>query len=104
MPVTVTPVATRACTPTTRPPSRTLRDACRWRSAARRTGLREQAALAFFGAWLYLVDLFLRKRVGVTHADLADYRWRDEYAAGTPPREAALETLSRDDAGWLLGC
>lgn len=57
----------------------------------------------FYGAWLVLVDVYLRRTLGVSHADLADYAWRTDYRAGVSPRAAAEEALARDDAGWLLG-
>jgi len=57
----------------------------------------------YFGAWMYLVDLVLHREVGITHGDLADFCWRDEYAAGTSPRDAARDALAGDDIGWLLG-
>ena len=57
----------------------------------------------FYGAWLVLVDVYLRRTLGVTHADLADYTWHTDYRAGVSPRAAADEALARDDAGWLLG-
>lgn len=50
-----------------------------------------------FGAFMYLVDLHLRRRYGVTHADLADFDWRTEHDTGSSPIEAAHEALVAED-------
>lgn len=55
-----------------------------------------------FGAWLFLVDHYLRKTFGVVHADLSDFTWRDEYLGGASPRDAAREALENDDLGQMM--
>jgi|GEM_PF-2851527 len=55
-----------------------------------------------YGAWLFLVDLYLRRRYGITHSDLADFTWRDEYRNGASPRSAATDALEADDLGQMM--
>ncbi|MFE5339762.1 hypothetical protein ACFQ80_06055 [Isoptericola sp. NPDC056578] len=50
-----------------------------------------------FGAFMYLVDLYLRRRYGVTHADLADFDWRAEHVSGNSPADAANAALAAED-------
>jgi len=65
--------------------------------------LAEAHGHARFAAWLLLADIWLRRRIGVVHSDLADYSWFDDYAAGVHPTSAGADALSRDDIAVLLG-
>ena len=42
-----------------------------------------------FGLWLHIVDRRMLRTVGLTHTDLPDQPWRDEYDAGTDPVDYA---------------
>lgn len=57
---------------------------------------------ARFALWLRLVDRVLSRRYGLTHADLADWTWRDAYLYAVSPRDAAMEALAADDLGALM--
>lgn len=50
-----------------------------------------------FGAWLWLVDGALWRLAGVTHRDLADRLWLDEFAEGIAPQDAAVEAFQAED-------
>jgi len=38
-----------------------------------------------FGLWLFMVDARLHVTCGITHSDVPDQLWREEYDAGTDP-------------------
>lgn len=53
---------------------------------------------AGYATWLRSVDAELERVVGLSHRDLADRNYRDEFEAGVSPREAALEAIA-DESG-----
>jgi hypothetical protein len=53
-----------------------------------------------FGAWMYLVDRRLVRRIGFTSSDLEDWTYRDAFDGGMSPAEAAEEAL--EYAGMVL--
>ncbi len=50
-----------------------------------------------FDAWMAAVDDHLDRLVGATSADLPDCLYRDWYAAGMTPAEAAREAVKNAD-------
>ena len=55
-----------------------------------------------YGAWLFLVDVYLRKTFGIGHDDLSDFTWHDEHLGGASPRDAAHGALENDDLGQMM--
>lgn len=53
-----------------------------------------------FALWMYLVDRQIARRCGMTHHDMADRIWRDDYDAGSTPREAVEEAVADEFWGW----
>ena len=51
-----------------------------------------------FEEWMARLDKCLAARCGLTHRDIADFAYRDEFEAGTTPAEAARMALEAD--GW----
>lgn len=49
-----------------------------------------------FALWLRLVDVWIGRRIGLTHRDVADWTWRDAYDEGLSPGTAATEALRTD--------
>jgi len=54
-----------------------------------------------FALWLALVDLRLTRQIWLTHRDIADRPWREDYDAGRDPIDAADEA-AEDEAGQLF--
>ncbi len=54
-----------------------------------------------FCAWMERVDRVICGLTGLTHEDLIDYCWRDQYEDGTSAHEAALEVL--EELGLEVG-
>ena len=46
-----------------------------------------------FGLWLFTLDASISRHVGLTHCDLTDQPWGEEYDAGTDPAEYAGRVL-----------
>lgn len=53
---------------------------------------------ADFALWLALVDVRLMRRIWLTHRDIADRPWREDYDAGRDPIDAADEA-AEEEAG-----
>lgn len=51
-----------------------------------------------FKQWMMAVDVEIVRICGLTHDDLADYCYRDEYEDDVDPKETAHEVLSQN--GW----
>lgn len=48
--------------------------------------------------WLRLIDRHMVRLIGLTHSDLADWHYWDNWAACTKPRDAAIEVIENDEA------
>jgi len=48
---------------------------------------------AEFIEWIGDVDRVIRRRIGVSHSDIADQPWRDWFDAGLTAREAAVDAI-----------
>lgn len=46
-----------------------------------------------FALWLLEVDRHVSRRIGVTHRDMPDRPWRDQYDDEVPAQDAALDAI-----------